>query len=238
MTDSSQLRRRDWSLCGPARRLQMALKRVVDVAVAGPGLVILSPLLALLALLIRRGSPGPAFFQQARLGRYGQVFTIYKLRTMVDGAPLVLNDDGSTRVVSGDPRVTGLGAKLRLFALDELPQLLNVLRGEMSLVGPRPDLDFQLQHYRGSDWCRLAMRPGMTSLAQVSGRNTLTWRERMELEVEYVERFSLLLDLQIAWRTVGVVVGGVGVNQEPCQTGSRAGSGALDENAMGGEGEL
>ena len=196
----------------PYRRWQLAVKRVADVALAGLALVVLSPLLALLALLIRIESSGPAIFSQRRLGRWGQVFTIYKLRTMVDGAPMVLNPDGSTRVVDGDPRVTRLGAVLRRWGLDELPQLYNVLRGDMSLIGPRPDHDFQLQNYTEGDYRKLAMRPGMTSLAQVSGRNMLLWRERMALELEYVERFSLWLDLQIAWRTVGIILRGRGVN--------------------------
>jgi len=195
-----------------ARRWQLVIKRAADVVLGGLALVALSPLLALLALLIRIESPGPAIFSQRRLGRWGQVFTIYKLRTMVDGAPMVLNPDGSTRVEDGDPRVTRLGAVLRRWGLDELPQLYNVLRGDMSLVGPRPDHDFQLPYYTERDYGKLAMRPGITSLAQVSGRNVLSWRQRMALELEYVERFSLWLDLQIAWRTVGIILRGSGVN--------------------------
>ena len=196
----------------PSRRYQALVKRVMDVVVAAVALVLFSPWLGLLALLIRLESPGPAFFRQRRLGRWGTVFTLYKLRTMVDGAPLVLHPDGSTCVVEGDPRVTRLGGRLRAHGLDELPQLLNVLKGEMSLIGPRPDHDFQLPQYRGRDHRKLAMRPGITSLAQVSGRNTLSWRERMALEVEYVDRFSLWLDLRIACRTLGVALWGSGAN--------------------------
>ena len=122
------------------------------------------------------------------------------------------NPDGSTCVVDHDPRVTRLGAVLRPLGRDELPQLVNVLKGEMSLIGPRPDHDFQLPYYTERDHRKLAMRPGITSLAQVSGRNALSWQERMALEIEYVERFSLWLDIQIAWRTLGVVVRGHGVN--------------------------
>jgi undecaprenyl phosphate N,N'-diacetylbacillosamine 1-phosphate transferase len=162
--------------------------------------------------MVRLDSPGPAFFSQPRLGRWGRLFTLYKLRSMVEGAPVVLNPDGSTRVVDGDPRVTRLGRFLRRFGLDELPQLVNIVRGEMSLVGPRPDHDFQAQYYGEGDFRKLAMRPGITSLAQVSGRNTLSWRQRTDLEIEYVECFSLGLDMQIAWRTVGVVVRGTGLN--------------------------
>jgi len=202
----------------PARRCQESIKRVIDIVVSALALIVLGPGILLLAVLIRIGSPGPAFFVQRRLGRWGRPFTIYKLRTMVDGAPMRLNPDGSTCVVNDDPRVTPLGARLRARGLDELPQLFNVLKGEMSLIGPRPDLDFQLQHYGGRDRRKLAMRPGITSLAQVSGRNTLPWRERTVLEVEYVDRFSLWLDLQIAWRTGGVVLRGSGAHN-PAQGG-------------------
>lgn len=223
----------DCSGSTPSRRLQLATKRALDLVAATFGLVLVGPLLALLALLIRLDSPGPAFFYQRRLGRWGRIFTLFKLRTMIDEAPMVLNPDGSTCVVDGDPRVTPLGARLRARGLDELPQLLNVLRGEMSLIGPRPDHDFQLRHYRVRDYRKLAMRPGITSLAQVSGRNALPWRERTALEVEYVDRFSLWLDLQIAWRTVGVVLRGGGVNNpvppvEPRPRPSDSGQGHAD----------
>jgi lipopolysaccharide/colanic/teichoic acid biosynthesis glycosyltransferase len=198
--------------------LQLAVKRILDLLLAASALLVFSPLIALLALLIRLESPGPALLAQRRLGRGGRVFAMFKLRTMVDGAPMVLNADGSTRVVDGDPRVTRLGAVLRRLGLDELPQLVNVLRGEMSLIGPRPDHDFQLPAYSQQDYRKLAMRPGITSLAQVSGHNALSWRERMALEIEYVERFSLGLDVQIAWRTVGVVRRGTGVNNPAAPT--------------------
>ena len=196
----------------PGRGWQIVIKRILDVAGAALALIVVSPVVALLALLIRLESPGPVVVAQPRLGRRGRVFRLYKLRSMVDGAPMELNPDGSTRVVDHDPRVTRLGAVLRRLGLDELPQLVNVLKGEMSLIGPRPDHDFQLPYYAERDYRKLAMRPGITSLAQVSGRNALSWRERMALEIEYVERFSLWLDVQVAWRTLGVVVRGHGVN--------------------------
>ncbi|MGC9335578.1 MAG: sugar transferase [Anaerolineae bacterium] len=210
--DEAVLRDYHRRLCTLSRRRQEALKRILDLVLAALGLLLLSPCLGLLALLVRLDSPGPAFFSQTRLGRWGRLFAIYKLRTMVQDAPLVLNPDGSTRVVDGDPRVTRLGRLLRRWALDELPQLANVVRGDMSLVGPRPDHSFQLQYYEQGDCRKLAMRPGITSLAQVSGRNDLSWRHRTGLEIQYVESFSLGLDLQIAWRTVGVVLRGTGLN--------------------------
>jgi len=212
------LRAYQLGLSTPSRRLQLTVKRLLDIAFAVVALIFLSPLVAMLAFLIHLESPGPMALAQRRLGRWGRVFVMYKLRTMVDGAPMVLNPDGSTRVVDDDPRVTRLGAKLRPLGLDELPQLVNVLKGEMSLIGPRPDHDFQLSYYTERDYRKLAMRPGITSLAQVSGRNALPWRERMALEIEYVERFSLWLDVQIAWRTVGVVLRGDGVNNPTAPT--------------------
>ena len=212
------------ALDSPRRRVELAAKRALDLIAGTVTLVVLTPLLALLALLVRLESPGHALFSQPRLGCQGQVFPMWKLRSMVDGAPMVLNPDGSTRVVDGDPRVTPLGARLRALGLDELPQLVNILKGDMSLIGPRPDHDFQLAYYAGDDYRKLAMRPGITSLAQVSGRNALPWHARMALEIEYVERFSLLLDLRIAWRTVGVVLRGTGVNNpfSRAESGHRA----------------
>ena len=213
---SAALRELRASLSTPSRRLQLAVKRAVDLAGAAAGLIVGAPFLALLAALIRLDSPGPATFSQSRLGRDGRVFRMHKFRTMVDGAQMALNPDGSTRVTQHDPRLTRMGARLRPKGLDELPQLVNVLRGEMSLIGPRPDHDFQLQHYAAGDCRKLAMRPGITSLAQVSGRNALPWRRRTELEIYYVDHFTLWLDLQIAWRTVGVALQGAGAyNPEP-----------------------
>jgi len=198
------------ALQSPSRRAQEAIKRLLDVLGAACGLLLTGPLLGVMAVLIRLESPGPGFYSQRRLGRGGHVFRVFKLRSMVHRAPMMLNSDGSTWVTPHDPRLTRMGARLRPRGLDELPQLWNVLKGEMSLIGPRPDHDFQLQRYAEGDYRKLAMRPGMTSLAQVSGRNALPWRRRMEIEIEYVERFSLWLDLQIALRTVGVVLRGSG----------------------------
>ena len=230
---ATRLQRYPLVLSTPSRRLQLVIKRILDLVVASLALFILSPLIALLAFLIRRESPGPPVFSQRRLGRGGRVFAICRLRSMVDGAPMVLNADGSTRVVDDDPRVTRLGARLRALGLDELPQLVNVLRGDMSLIGPRPDHDFQLQYYADADYRKLAMRPGITSLAQVSGRNALPWRERTALEIEYVERFSLWLDLQIAWRTVGVVLRGRGVNNPASTVESDRRATVLDNGRVG-----
>jgi lipopolysaccharide/colanic/teichoic acid biosynthesis glycosyltransferase len=192
------------------RRFRLGIKRALDLVGATLGLILLAPWIALLVVLVKIESPGPAFFRQRRLGRFGRLFTLYKLRSMQWGAKVVLNPDGSTRVVKGDSRVTRLGRIMRTLGLDELPQLVNVMKGEMSLIGPRPDQDFHLQFYGDGDYRKLAMRPGMTSLGQVSGRNAIPWKERTLFEIEYVEHFSLWLDAKIVLRTLFVVVTGLG----------------------------
>jgi lipopolysaccharide/colanic/teichoic acid biosynthesis glycosyltransferase len=194
------------------------IKRGIDILGGAAGLAFFSPLIGAIALAIRLDSKGPAFFRQERLGEKERPFEVIKFRSMRMGAEaeqehlLALNEaDGPLFKIRDDPRLTRVGRWIRRTSLDELPQFVNVLRGEMSLVGPRPDHVFQRADYRSGDYGKLAMRPGITSLAQVSGRNSLPWRERVALEVEYVERFSLWLDLQIACRTLGVVVRGTGL---------------------------
>jgi lipopolysaccharide/colanic/teichoic acid biosynthesis glycosyltransferase len=177
---------------------------------AGLGLLILGPALLVLAILIRLDSPGSAIFTQQRMGRYGRVFTLYKFRSMQHGAPVQLNADGSTRVVDDDPRVTRLGHFLRRTAIDELPQLLNVLKGDMSLVGPRPDPAFYERYYHGNDYYKLTVRPGLTALAHVLGRQTIGWRDRFPIERVYVERLSPLLDIKIMLLTILVLWNNVG----------------------------
>ncbi len=208
------------TLSSPRRRCWLACKRLIDVLSAGLALILLSPLLLMLAILIRLESPGPAIFRQQRLGRYGRVFTLYKFRSMQAGAPIQLNADGSTRVVDNDPRVTRLGQVLRRTALDELPQLVNILKGDMSLVGPRPDPAFYVQYYHNHDYCKLAVRPGLTALAHVLGRQTIGWRNRFPIEQTYVERSSLLLDIKIMLLTVVVLFTGSGVTNSvtPCSS--------------------
>jgi lipopolysaccharide/colanic/teichoic acid biosynthesis glycosyltransferase len=193
----------------PSKQIQLALKRIIDILVSTLGLLLLSPLGVLCAIAIKLDSPGPILFFQDRLGLHGKVFQILKFRTMVVGAP-----DGAVETGSQDPRVTTVGAVLRKWSLDETPQLLNVLRNDMSLVGPRPDRIFRLPEYTDYQKQRLAMRPGITGLAQVSGRNALTWQRRRALDVAYVENWSLWLDIKIIFRTVGVVFGRQGVDYE------------------------
>jgi lipopolysaccharide/colanic/teichoic acid biosynthesis glycosyltransferase len=193
-------------------------KRVLDVVLAGLGLLVLSPLLAAIWLAIRLTSPGPAIFRQERLGRDEQPFTMLKFRSMTTGASDAIHRDYVSRMLTGDgapveaanglykldgdPRVTRLGGWLRKTSLDELPQLVNVIRGEMSLVGPRPVLAWEAELFSAEARTRFQTRPGLTGLWQVSGRNRLTMTQALALDVEYVRRQSLWLDLTIIARTL------------------------------------
>ncbi len=177
------------------------IKRAIDVGVSLVGIVLLAPVMFAIAILIKLDSPGSVFHLSQRLGRNGKPFTMYKFRSMYVGSPARRNPDGSMRVDKNDVRVTRVGRVLRL-GFDELPQLFNVLQGDMSLVGPRPDPPEALPHYRGEERRRLLVRPGITGLAQVTGRTDIPWRERLKHDVEYVEHRSLWLDCRIAFNTV------------------------------------
>jgi len=182
------------------------MSRLLDAVLAAAALVALWPLLLAGAIAVRLSSPGPVLFVQWRLGREGRPFRLYKFRSMFQDAPDHRNADGSAYSGEDDPRLTPLGRWLRRTSLDELPQLFNVLRGDMALVGPRPDLVDQLAYYTDEERAKLAVRPGLTGLAQISGRNNISWPRRKALDVEYVERRSLGLDLAILWRTVPYVL--------------------------------
>jgi lipopolysaccharide/colanic/teichoic acid biosynthesis glycosyltransferase len=177
----------------------MRLKRIADIGLACSGLMICAPMLALAGVAIKLDSPGPMFFGLKAAGLNGEKFLQWKLRTMVDGAREV-GDYFETS--SSDPRVTKVGRFLRRWSVDELPQLWNVIRGEMSLVGPRPAFYEVAAKYSVEQRRRLAMRPGLTGLAQVSGRNSLSWAERMELDVFYIETYSLWKDCELIVRTI------------------------------------
>lgn len=185
---------------------QEAAKRSIDVVGSSMALTLLSPLLALIAIAIRLDSRGPALFRQRRSGRGRSPFTLLKFRTMIVNAPDIRNHDGSTFNSAGDARVTRVGRILRRTSLDELPQLFNVLSGTMSLVGPRPDLVDQSRFYGRHEWLRLVVKPGITGLAQINGRNTLAWPARTQMDLEYVAYQSVLLDLKLLWRTIGYVL--------------------------------
>ncbi len=171
-------------------------------------LLLSSPLLALAALAIRLESRGGVIYRQRRTGLHGHPFDVLKLRTMVDGAE---HQGAGLAINENDPRITRVGALLRRTSLDELPNLVNVLRGEMSLIGPRPTLPVQVEQYTERQRGRLELRPGITGWAQVNGRASLPWSQRIELDLYYVEHRSLALDLRILWRTVAMVLGGSGV---------------------------
>jgi lipopolysaccharide/colanic/teichoic acid biosynthesis glycosyltransferase len=179
--------------------------RVLDLAIAVPGALISLPVIAVLAVAVRLESRGNPIYTQTRVGRDGAPFEIYKLRTMVSGAERI---GEGLRIAAGDARITRLGAWLRRLSLDELPNLWNVLRGEMSIIGPRPTLAFQVEQYTDRQRRRLEVNPGITGWAQVNGRATLPWTERIELDIWYVEHRSLRLDLTILARTVRQVFSG------------------------------
>jgi lipopolysaccharide/colanic/teichoic acid biosynthesis glycosyltransferase len=183
-------------------------RRVLDLLIAVPAAVVTGPVAALLALAIRLESPGHPIYRQTRAGKDGQLFQIYKLRTMVRGAEFT---GAGLAIQEGDARITRIGAFLRRYSLDELPNLWNVLRGEMSIVGPRPTLPAQVAQYTERQRARLAVKPGLTGWAQVNGRASLPWPERIELDLWYVEHRSLWLDLRILARTVRMVLGGEGI---------------------------
>jgi lipopolysaccharide/colanic/teichoic acid biosynthesis glycosyltransferase len=193
-----------------------AAKRAMDVAGSTALLLLLSPLLLVLAAAVRLDSGRPVLYFQERLGRGGRVFRMTKFRTMQVGreSAFALNADGSLKIREADARITRIGHFLRRYSLDELPQLANVLRGDMSLVGPRPDLPFHRDYYNERQARKLLVRPGITGLAQVSGRNALPWGERLKLDVEYVERSSFPLDLRILLRTALRVVRSDGIYGE------------------------
>ena len=181
------------------------IRRAVDIAVSALALALSAPVVALAMIAIRIESPGAVIYRQRRAGLHGRPFEVLKLRTMVDGAERM---GAGLAVNANDSRITRVGAFLRRASLDELPNLVNVLRGEMSLIGPRPTLPVQVEQYTERQRGRLAIRPGITGWAQVNGRASLPWSERIELDLHYIEHRSLALDLEILRRTVAMVLGG------------------------------
>jgi lipopolysaccharide/colanic/teichoic acid biosynthesis glycosyltransferase len=191
--------------------MAMTRQRLFDLAVAVPMLLVTAPLLTLLILLIRIDSPGGVIFTQTRIGRIGRPFTLYKLRSFYQHAHGLLPGE----VWNGDPRITRVGAFLRSSKLDELPQLVNVVLGDMSLVGPRPDIPIQVETYDEQHRQRLAVRPGLTGLAQISGNINLSWPQRIELDRWYVAHRSLRLDLAILFHTLPVMCRGERNTDDP-----------------------
>lgn len=187
------------------------MKRLIDLVGAAIALIVFSPLIAAVALAIQLTSAQPfhsnsIIFRQRRLGLSGEPFTFYKFRSMCVDAPDMRNPDGSAYAGQDDPRVTRLGRFIRKTSLDELPQLLNVVKGEMSLVGPRPDQVDQIRYYDETEMRKLLVKPGITGLAQISGRNDISWSRRKALDVRYVDDQSLALDLEILCKTIPFVL--------------------------------
>jgi lipopolysaccharide/colanic/teichoic acid biosynthesis glycosyltransferase len=182
--------------------------RALDVAVASVALLVSSPFLLATMIAIRLESHGSPIYRQRRIGRDGRPFEMLKLRTMVSGAE---HHGAGMAVNYGDPRITRVGHFLRRFSIDELPNLVNVLRGEMSLVGPRPTIQAQVDQYTPLQRRRLEVKPGITGWAQINGRASLPWHERIELDIWYVDHRTLRLDLAIIWKTVRLLVTGEGL---------------------------
>ncbi len=182
-----------------------ALNRTLDIALAGTGLVLASPLLVVAAVAVKLDDRGPLLYRQTRVGKDGRDFELLKLRTMVVGAERL---GAGAAVNEGDPRITRAGRVLRRLSLDELPQLWNVVRGEMSLIGPRPTLRYQVEQYDERQRHRLDVKPGLTGWAQIHGRAKLAWADRIELDLWYVEHRSPAVDLKILLRTPRALFGG------------------------------
>jgi lipopolysaccharide/colanic/teichoic acid biosynthesis glycosyltransferase len=192
------------------------LSRALDVVIAGLLLLLASPLLVLAAVAIRLESRGPVFYRQQRIGRDGESFELWKLRTMVRGAESM---GAGIYIVEGDTRITRVGRLLRRFSLDELPNLINVMRGEMAIVGPRPTVREQVDRYTERQRRRLEVKPGITGWAQVNGRASLPWPDRIELDVWYVEHRSLRLDIRILMKTARMLATGHGLYSEDLTQG-------------------
>jgi lipopolysaccharide/colanic/teichoic acid biosynthesis glycosyltransferase len=184
------------------------VKRILDLLIAAPGALLTAPVIGVIALAIRLESRGYPIYTQTRVGKDGREFSIYKLRTMVSGAEFI---GAGLAIQEGDERITRIGGLLRRYSLDEMPNLWNVVRGEMSIVGPRPTIPVQVSQYTERQFGRLRVKPGITGWAQVHGRAALPWTERIELDLWYVEHQSLALDLRILARTVRLVVSGQGL---------------------------
>lgn len=196
---------------GRRKRAQLAVKWLVDRIVSTIVLVVLAPVFLLIAIAIKLDSPGPVFFRQERIGINGRPFVVWKFRTML---PNSARPEAGYFLAPDDPGITRTGHFLRRWSLDELPQLINIFLADMSLVGPRPTLAYQVDQYNEFQRQRLLMRPGLAGHAQVAGRNALNWTKRIELDVEYVHNWSLLLDLKLLFKTPLAVFSKEGVYGE------------------------
>lgn len=184
------------------KKFPLILKRIFDILASGIALVILLPIFTIIGIFIKIDSRGSVFFIQKRAGKDGKIFQAYKLRTMVDNAEKI---GLGYEIAKNDNRITRVGKHLR-WGIDELPQLINVFRGEMSLVGPRPALPYQIKRYSEKERRRLEVKPGITGWALINGRNILSWPERIKLDIWYIDHWSIWLDLKILLRTIWVVI--------------------------------
>ena len=184
------------------------MRRAFDVAAAATALIVSSPVLLIAILAIRLESAGHPIYRQRRVGQDGRAFDVLKLRTMVQGAEGM---GAGMAVNEGDPRITRVGALLRRYSIDEIPNLINVLRGDMAIIGPRPTIPVQVAQYTDRQRGRLAVKPGLTGWAQVNGRAALPWPERIELDLWYIEHRTPVLDARILWRTAAMVLLGHGL---------------------------
>lgn len=190
------------------------MKRFVDVVISLIALILLSPIFCVVALKVRQNLGSPVFFLQDRPGKDGKLFKMIKFRSMKDAF------DKEGNPLPDDQRITPFGHKLRATTLDEMPQLLNVLKGDMSIVGPRPQMKDFLEHYTAEQMRRHEVKPGMTGLAQVSGRNNLSWEEKFELDVQYVDTHTIWLDFNIMFKTVEVMLKKEGINAPDQEVGA------------------
>ena len=196
------------------------MKRLIDIVISLMALIILSPIFLLVANKVRKNLGSPIFFYQERPGKDGQLFKMIKFRSMKDAF------DKEGNPLPDDQRITSFGQKLRSTSLDEMPQLINVLKGDMSIVGPRPQMKEFLEHYTAHQMRRHEVKPGMTGLAQVSGRNNLSWEEKFDLDVQYVEKQSTLLDFKIMFKTVEVMFKKEGIDSPDQAVGASRFSGS------------
>lgn len=199
------------------QKFNLFLKRAFDIVVSAVMLIVLTiiPVMIVIPIIIRLSDKGPALFKQVRAGKDGKLFTMYKFRTMI------LNQyDKDGNEIMSENRITKVGKFLRKTSLDELPQLINVLNGTMSIVGPRPMLDYQVERCEGEEKMRFNMRPGLTGLAQVKGRNNLSWPERIQFDIEYVKTFTFWLDIEILFKTVMLIVKHTGTDVKPQYRGA------------------
>jgi len=188
------------------------LKRIIDVVVSGIGLIVLLPIFGIIGIFIKLDSKGPVFFVQERAGKDGKIFKAYKLRTMVQRADRLI---GNNPIVEKNPYITRIGKVLRRIGIDELPQLINVFKGDMSLVGPRPTILYQVKEYNDFQRKRLSVKPGITGWALINGRNKLSWPEKIKLDIWYIEHWSFWLDIKILLKTISVIIAGEGLYVEP-----------------------